>query len=400
MLTSEQAIVNFEGDRAVPDRLLKATHRHYVQYARAMVQVYRNGKGERRRQLHRGVEALFYREADCPPRRIAAFCKLLDEASTWHATPDAWQLRLEVFRRAAKRHPLVERPDRLFESRQEDVKRDIAAALGRPWASIEADLYADVISCQQLESFNGYDDPSHLLSRYNIAQLQACCFRAQRMTIRATNDFKAILRYVKLARLLHRIRRRGEHEYEIELTGPASALRTTRRYGVNFARFLPALLACKGWWVRAELLTPWGRPAWLDLSDRDGFHSHLPPPAEFDSTVEENFARKFGRRRDGWTLAREGVILHQHQRTFVPDFVFSHGDGTEVLMEIVGFWTPQYLEEKRDTLRAFRGHRILLAVARSSVRPGAEADNLVVYKTALMVQPVLNALERLRAKRL
>jgi predicted nuclease of restriction endonuclease-like RecB superfamily len=400
MLTSEQAIVNFEGDRAVPDRLLKATHRHYVEHARAMVQLYRNGKGEQRRQLHRRVEALFYREADCPPRRIAAFCKLLDDASTWHAAPDAWKLRLEVFRRAAKRHPLVERPDRLFESRQQDVKQDIAVALGRPWDSIEADLYADVISCQRLGSFSGYDDPADLLSRYNVAQLQACCFRARRMTIRATNDFKAILRYVKLARLLHRIRRRGRREYEIDLTGPASPLRATRRYGVNFARFLPALLACNGWWLRAELLAPWGRPAWLDLSDRDGFHSHLPVPSEFDSTVEEKFSRKFGRQRDGWTLAREGVILHRHQRTFVPDFVFHHEDGTEVLMEIVGFWTPQYLDEKRDTLRAFRGHRILLAVQQGSVRPGAQAENLVVYKTVLKLQPVLDALERLRAKRL
>jgi len=400
MLTSEQAIVHYDGDLAVPDRLLKATHRHYVEYARAMLRLYRNGKGERRGQLHRRVEALFYHEPDCPPRRIAAFCKLLDDASVWQAAPDAWKLRLEVFRRAAKRHPLVERPDRLFDSRQGDVKRDIAAALGRPWESIEDDLYADVISCQRLESFNGYDDPADLLSRYNVAQLQTCCFRARRMTIRATDDFKAILRYVKLAGLLHRIRRCGQREYEIDLTGPASSLKATRRYGVNFARFLPALLACKGWLMRAELTTPWGRAAWLDLSDRDGFRSHLPPPAEFDSTVEENFSRKFGRQRDGWTLAREGVILHQHQRTFVPDFVFCHEDGTEVLMEIVGFWTPQYLDEKRETLRVFRGHRILLAVPKSSVRPGVQTDNLVVYKTVLMLQPVLDALERLRAKRL
>jgi len=196
---------------------------------------------------------------------------------------------------------------------------------------------------------------------------------------------------------LHRIRRCGEQEYEIDLTGPASLLRATRRYGVHFARFLPALLACKGWWMRAELLTPWGRRAWLDLSDRDGFRSHLPSPAEFDSRVEENFARRFGQQRNGWTLAREAVILHGQQRTFVPDFVFRHEDGPEVLMEIVGFWTPQYLEEKRKTLRAFRGHRILLAVPKSSVRPGVKPDNLVVYKTALVLQPVLDALERLRA---
>ncbi len=89
--------------------------------------------------------------------------------------------------------------------------------------------------------------------------------------------------------------------------------------------------------MSATLRTPWNTPARLELSDRDGFTSHLPPPDEFDSAVEKSFARKFNPRRDGWTLNREGEILHDRQTTFIPDFVFRHEDGTEVLMEIVGF---------------------------------------------------------------
>ena len=54
-------------------------------------------------------------------------------------------------------------------------------------------------------------------------------------------------------------------------------------------------------------------------------------------------ADKFGPTRDGWQLIREGEILHEGQKTFVPDFTFRHEDGTQVFLEIVGFWTPEYL---------------------------------------------------------
>ncbi len=193
---------------------------------------------------------------------------------------------------------------------------------------------------QQLEEFTGYPDAAAFLSRYNVAQLQACLYRAESMTVTATQDLKTIIRYAKLAKLLHEIIR-GEgvpplsnvarpswpcssegqtpvprrhrpngpdtsqagvqgrdalatSTYRITFTGPASVLRETRRYGVNFARFLPALLACKGWRMEAVVRTPWKTPAKLALSEADRFTSHLPPPEEFDSSLEQSLADKFG----------------------------------------------------------------------------------------------------------
>jgi len=277
------------------------------------------------------------------------------------------------------------------------VKAWIAQRLGRPWPEIEGELYADVIDFQRLTAFEGYADGQALLRRYNVAQVQACLYRCEQMAVQATGDFKTILRYAKLARLLHEIRRLGPSKYRIELSGPASLLRQTRRYGVSFARFVPALLACRGWTVQALVRTPWGGKARLVLSSRDGIHSHLPPPEEFDSTLEEKFAAKFGPERDGWHLLREAEIVHEGQTAFVPDFVFRHDDGTAVLFEIVGFWTPEYLAAKRATLRRFRHHNILVAVAERSLRPGAVIpDDVVVYKTALKIGPVMEALERIR----
>jgi hypothetical protein len=201
---------------------------------------------------------------------------------------------------------------------------------------------------------------------------------------------------------MHEIKRVGRGKagggYRIDLSGPASVLSETRRYGVNLARFVPALLACKGWKMVATVQTPWGGKAKLALSDGDGLMSHLPPPEEFDSSVEEGFARKWGDDpRDGWTLHREGAIVHHYQTAFVPDFVFRHEDGTEVLFEIVGFWSPEYLARKREVVKLFKKHRILLAVPEQSAREGAGGRyGVVVYKTALTLGPVLAALERYR----
>jgi len=406
MLTSEQSIVEYKAGRAIPDRLSQQTHRHYLEHAESMLAIYREGLGQQRRFLHRQVEDLFAEEPDCPLRRIEAFCKLLDDASTFQTDPagGAAKLRLEVFSRAARLHPLVQEPDRLFEHEEKAAKQQVAEELGTPWDVIRQSLYADVMAYQQLEQFTGYPDAAAFLSRYNVAQLQTCLYRAESMTVTATRDLKTIVRYAKLAKLLHEITRaphgrdaRDTSTYRITFSGPTSVLHETRRYGVNFARFLPALLACQGWSLEAAVQTPWKTPAKLIISAADRFTSHLPPPEEFDSALEESFAAKFGATRDGWQLIREGDILHDHQKTFFPDFTFRHEDGTEVLLEIVGFWTPQYLANRRETLQRFRHHKILLAVPESSLREGATlTDHVLVYKTTLKLAPVLAALEAAR----
>ena len=401
MLTSEHSIVEYKAGRAVPDRLRQKTHRHYLDYAEKMLSVYRTGIGLQRRQLHRQIEAVFADEPDCPVRRIQAFCKLLDDGSSFQADPsgEAGKLRLDVFSQAARFHPLVEQPDRLFEYEEKGVKSQLADKLAAPWDQIEQALYADVMAYQRLEKFDGCPDAAALLSRYNVAQLQACLYKAQSMTVTATDDLKTIIRYAKLARLLHEIVRLSPSKYRMVFSGPASVLRGTRRYGVNFAKFLPALLACKGWEMTASVKTPWNQPVKLILCDKDGFTSHLPGPDEFDSALEESFARKFGPERNGWQLIREGEILYDRQKTFIPDFTFRHKDGTEVSLEIVGFWTPEYLEQKRKTLQQFAHHKILIALPEKSLREDAKpGKNILTYKTALKVAPLIEFLESTRAK--
>ena len=162
MLTSEQSIVDFKAGRAIPDRLTQSTHRHYTEYAEKMLSVYRNGIGQQRRWLHRQIESLFADEPDCPVRRIQAFCKLLDDQSTFQSDPEgkASKLRLQVFAEAGRFHPLVKQADRLFEHDENRIKAQLSDKLGLPWEQIEQSLYSDVIAFQRLRTFEGYPNPA------------------------------------------------------------------------------------------------------------------------------------------------------------------------------------------------------------------------------------------------
>lgn len=401
MLTSEHAIVNYERGRALPDRLSRKSDVRYVDLAEAMLRLYRGGVGWTRRELHRKVGRLFDEEP-CDARRIASFCKLLDDACEYRTDRGgkAARLRLKVFHLAAKKHPLVteRRTHTLLgglEYEEAAVKREIAEELGMTWPEIDGALYADVMPFHRLKTPPDYADAVVLLSRYNVAQTQAALYKARSVVITAGDDFKTVLRYVKLAGLMHEIRRVDTATYRIQLDGPASLLRSTHRYGVRFAKLLPALLTCRGWRFTAKVKTPWNTPAALELNSASGLKSHLEAPPDFDSGVEERFARKFGEEREGWRLIREGAILNKHQKTFVPDFVFRHEDGREVLFEIIGFWTPEYLKAKLETLKEFSDRSIFLAVCEYSGSADLFrewSDRVMTYKTGIQLEPVLEIL--------
>ena len=65
-------------------------------------------------------------------------------------------------------------------------------------------------------------------------------------------------------------------------------------------------------------------------------------------------------------------------------------NGRRTYLEIVGFWTPEYLEQKAATLRKFQDASLLLAVPEKTRTKLPELDLPVVwYKSALRVDSVL-----------
>jgi predicted nuclease of restriction endonuclease-like RecB superfamily len=397
MLTREHAIYEFREGALVPDRLTQTRHAAYKGHAGKMLELYRHGVGKIRGELHRQLERLFDEEEDCHPRRIKSFIKLLDDAATFEVAGAAElpsKLRLKVFAMAGHHHPLVEEKLELNETASADVKERIAMELGRPWPEIEANLFADVLDFQVLTKFRGYESPEHLLSAYNVGQAQSALLKATEMRITASQDLRVIVTGAKLAGLVVKVEWLGEGNHRFTLSGAASDLRTTHRYGADMAKFLPTLIRAKGWSMEADVLLSGNRIIKFRLNSSSGLGTHLPPFKQFDSSVEEVLFNKWGGKvREGWTLARESRVLHQGQTAFFPDFLLKHESGKEVLLEIVGHWTPEYLDHKLRTLSRFADRRFLLAVKEGNLDSfRALGIPMVSYKTSIVLGDLMNSL--------
>jgi uncharacterized protein len=84
-------------------------------------------------------------------------------------------------------------------------------------------------------------------------------------------------------------------------------------------------------------------------------------------------------------------------RLLVPDFVFRHEDGTEVALEIVGYWTPEYLADKLRRLAATRDVHLVVAVPRPlAVRAGRLPATVLPFKRRLLLRDLLPRLEAFR----
>jgi predicted nuclease of restriction endonuclease-like RecB superfamily len=77
-------------------------------------------------------------------------------------------------------------------------------------------------------------------------------------------------------------------------------------------------------------------------------------PGAYDSEVEARFARSFAAlrrqgRAAGWRMVREPAPLLAGARVLIPDFALDR-DGIRVFVEVIGFWTPGYIQRKKAAL--------------------------------------------------
>ena len=418
MLTKQQRVYHWirPGRSISSDRLEDGCLPHLTR----AIRVYRRMIGRERGRVRDAARAAL---GALRPDRVEAIVELLDDAAAyeWPRGPRQGELRVEVFTAAAREHPVLD-PARAAEllgallgtdERHGEESPPRAAAppgsgrlgadvLPRPRPAVPL-LYADYPEFHRLTAFPADYAGDELRADYDLAQAQALLYDAVRVTVEATSGFRHIVQYARLSRLLHRLTRLPGGRYRLVFDGPNSVLRHTRAYGVDFARFLAALVQARGWRMQAEIALRKGlRPALFTLSDADRLRSRVPVPALFDSQLEERFFRKFGVERQGWRLAREAVILEAGESLLVPDFVFTHEDGTEVALEIVGYWTPEYLAEKFAKLSRVRAPNLIVAVRRDlalragALPPGTLSATVLPYRSGILLRDLLPRLEGLR----
>ena len=81
----------------------------------------------------------------------------------------------------------------------------------------------------------------------------------------------------------------------------------------------------------------------------------------------------------------------------LPDFALEHPDGRREILEIVGFWTPEYLDEKLAKIRQANVDNLALAVSAqldcTSEDIDLEADRVLWFKTGIHVYDVVDLAE-------
>jgi hypothetical protein len=194
-----------------------------------------------------------------------------------------------------------------------------------------------------------------------------------------------------------------DSEYHIIVDGPISLFKLTERYGSSLAKLLPSVAEADDWSLKAQIV--WGErlaPKLLELvlsgvTTRELFPARAKKMEErYDSSVEAAFARSFKALKLGWTLRREPELLVAGRYVFIPDFSFEK-DHLKAYLEIVGFWTDEYLRKKLAKLRELNVENLLIAVDRSLKCSQLEKiqNALIFYDKQVPVKPVVDYLRDL-----
>lgn len=260
---------------------------------------------------------------------------------------------------------------------------DAALELGIPASEVERLLYADTPGARLLERAPAMDGRA-LLAHYNLELARGVLLDAERLSVTARGGWRRIFGAVKRARLMYVVERQGR-SYRMDITGPAAAfIVRPARYGARLARVIPSIARAPAWKVRAVVQHGEGKALFEMHGSPRARAADAPVGAEarragYDSGWERSlaadFRRRFAEQRDGWRLSRETTPVQAGTELFLPDFTLRHDDGREALIELVGFWTPEYLEAKARKVAA-AGLNNLVLVAYRGLAVGESRDAL------------------------
>jgi len=403
MLTSDLLLTRSQGPYIFP-RYVEVRDPAYVASAQAIIDIFEAWKGRTRRELRKALDE---HTSDATDYRIQrGLAKLLEDdrcefSVVSAANPES--LRREIFALARENYPVVREADLIYPVTKDDIVEQVALKLETSKEQVVEGIYADLAENHRLSTFEA-PTPNWLLSRYNVALAQAMLYRCNEMKLIVYRNlpvrYKQLFKFIKFFRLIHAITGDLDAGYEIILDGPMSVFRLSQKYGLRMAVFLPALLLCTRWKMEAEIVRPDGRKQLFTLDERAGLVSHYKDQTVYDSLLEETFAQRFEKADTEWTLERETEIINLKETVFIPDFAFRHPDGRTALLEIVGFWRPEYLRRKLEKLRRAKREDMIVAVSRD-LNVGEEdfvdvPGHVFFFKNRIQPKEVIERLEKIR----
>jgi predicted nuclease of restriction endonuclease-like RecB superfamily len=238
-----------------------------------------------------------------------------------------------------------------------------AANLGVTPQELDDSLFADLPGERLIGPPATPMSAVELALRVNLALVQALLFHAARVRIYAEGHTRALVRHARLRGLICTVNDRGRSEDVcIDLSGPLALFRKTRLYGQALGEIVPLLSWCARFRLYAECLLD-GRPVRLQLRTGDPLFPG-PAPLPYDSRLEERFARAFRKLAPDWDVVREPEPINVAGTHVFPDFALVHRaiPARRWLLEIVGFWTAEYVARKLARYRTARLPNLILCI--------------------------------------
>ena len=293
-----------------------------------------------------------------------------------------------------------------------------AEELGTDVERLEAALFSDLRSERAACPLPAGLSPERIAAEANLRLVKSWMQRARVVRITAWGNTRALVRQARLHGLICNLRRAAPHlsdatsapplastgldalpqkpveGLELEVSGPLVLFHHTLVYGRALSALIPRALWCHRFELRAECETSsTSAVATLTVRSGDPLRAGRELPA-YDSQLEKRFARDFRKAAPDWDLVREPRPVESLGSLIFPDFELVHRrePSRRWLLEIVGFWTSKYLEEKLRKLRAAQLAHVILCIDQERGCTDAELPRhaqILRYKRHIDVQAVL-----------
>ncbi|MBR8829208.1 MAG: DUF790 family protein [Gomphosphaeria aponina SAG 52.96 = DSM 107014] len=404
MLPSDLLMYRYNGETVIPKRL--SLEDKAIALAHTYINCFQECLGKTARQLHEKLKDL---EGDSPDYRVKrGLAHLLkNSCSTFEIISplDPELLRKQVFTEAANSLPIPQNRHKILETIAINLSKTLNLEVLPN--QIENGLYADLQENRILTEFEP-PTPEALIHRYNLSQVQGIFYRASQIIIHAHRNvpgqYKLLFRYLKLFQLMAYIEGDADTGFTITIDGPTSLFKASTRYGLAIAKVLPALLHVSKWSLKAKLQSrdPYSgqeKTGRFSLESHCGLVSHYPPGKPYDSMLEASFVQRWLKTKTDWRLEREVDLVPLPGSVMIPDFRLVHPDGRNFLLEIVGYWRPEYLQKKFWQVSQAEVDNLILAVSerlnleKAGVKFSDVPAKIVWFKDKLSPAAVLEVID-------
>ncbi len=300
---------------------------------------------------------------------------------------DPIMLRRRVFEESSRRRYALTEYERL------SILESVARHLGMDVKTVEELLISDIPHNMLIVSIRPID-PHTLIALYNLSLIQTLLFRCIRLefTLKEGTDWKHVLRHVKRLGLMYTLEYNDSTRCIVE--GPLSLFKLTDMYGTSMAKLIPIIVRANGWSIKAWIVSKDKSKSYeFILSSNDGINIYKDEYDKgiYDSSIEERFANTFVNYKTGWSIRREPEPLIAGGRAFIPDFVFEKS-ALRVYLEIVGFWTKDYLARKLEKIRELKMNNNVEMLIAIDKELASSMGNIPIAESSIILFDIKNGI--------